>query len=640
MYSCAPPHHPICERNGKYYCTTKGLFLQEWDDYYERALSCIEGEFYDYAIADLKMAINMQFKDMRMVNTFGMHFIDYFPHRELGVIYFFQNKFQDAIQELELSISHELSAKGKYYLDKARKAKMKQDNIASSIPFLYLDQFINKNKMVTRDILINISGYADDSQYISEIFFSDKPIYLESTRKHTAFNQQLTLNEGIYDIDIKIRNLNGGENNRRVTIHVDRTGPVISIKEFEPGFKVQGTVYDESGEIVLSANGKQISIARGKEVPFEVIFKEKIKKIKLLAIDKPGNTTRAIFDNDFIFNQSQLRSFMIAQVAPDFSTDNGNYSINQKNSYNQIILYDLKDNQNVYIERIFVEGYVIARRDIAQLTINNKIISQKPSRVIFFNCPVSLYPGKNKVLLTAFNTSGQKITKEIILFRKIPSIFQDNHRYSSTQYVFKHGNSKRKHILFQYFLFNNFIKQNRLQVIVEKNLEKFFFDQKLNIETNGRFSDTQSSVLGTVYSTEKGIEIAARLTDNNRMIMSSGDVYSESKNISDLRTMSEKLSSRILNKIPILKGTITEIDEEMIIAKFDIAESCSNITINEGWPMIIYQQLTPESPWGSDTEILGYATMDKHLRNETYQFVITKQMENHIIQKGDRIVTQ
>ena len=65
-------------KNGVTYCKADGNFTHEWYDYYERGLSCMEGECYEYALADFDTAIGKRPDDKRMARTFGMHLKDYF----------------------------------------------------------------------------------------------------------------------------------------------------------------------------------------------------------------------------------------------------------------------------------------------------------------------------------------------------------------------------------------------------------------------------------------------------------------------------------------------------------------------------------------------------------------------------------
>ena len=71
-------------KDGNEYGKVKGAFFgHQWWHYYERAISYADGEFYEEALADLEEAVSRREKDRRMARTCGMHFIDYFPHREL-----------------------------------------------------------------------------------------------------------------------------------------------------------------------------------------------------------------------------------------------------------------------------------------------------------------------------------------------------------------------------------------------------------------------------------------------------------------------------------------------------------------------------------------------------------------------------
>ena len=62
-----------------------------------------------------------------MARTYGMHFIDYFPHRELGIVYYEMRKMDAAKKELELSLVHFPTAKARFYLDRVRKALIEQE---------------------------------------------------------------------------------------------------------------------------------------------------------------------------------------------------------------------------------------------------------------------------------------------------------------------------------------------------------------------------------------------------------------------------------------------------------------------------------------------------------------------------------
>ena len=73
-------------RDGETYGQVRGTFRHKWWNYYERGLSFADGQFFKEAVKDFNAAIRKREKDQRMARTYGMHFMDYFPHRELGIV--------------------------------------------------------------------------------------------------------------------------------------------------------------------------------------------------------------------------------------------------------------------------------------------------------------------------------------------------------------------------------------------------------------------------------------------------------------------------------------------------------------------------------------------------------------------------
>jgi hypothetical protein len=64
--------------------TTSGAFRGRWWNYYERGVSLADKHLWNDAETDLREALRQRGQDQRRARTYGMHFLDYFPHRELG----------------------------------------------------------------------------------------------------------------------------------------------------------------------------------------------------------------------------------------------------------------------------------------------------------------------------------------------------------------------------------------------------------------------------------------------------------------------------------------------------------------------------------------------------------------------------
>ncbi|HXK49210.1 MAG TPA: CsgG/HfaB family protein [Clostridiales bacterium] len=85
-------------------------------NYYEKGLEYMESGDYDRAIVELKSAYSLQFEDAKKKRTYGTKFIEYFPHRETGICHYYLEEYDNAKQELDLSMSYKPSDRAGEYL--------------------------------------------------------------------------------------------------------------------------------------------------------------------------------------------------------------------------------------------------------------------------------------------------------------------------------------------------------------------------------------------------------------------------------------------------------------------------------------------------------------------------------------------
>ncbi len=90
----------------------------KWYNYYEDGLKEMEGGNWAKAIEYFKEAVKTKYQDVKKVKTYGMHFIRYFPHREIGICYYHLGQYDRAESELRLSLHQENSQRAHEYLAK------------------------------------------------------------------------------------------------------------------------------------------------------------------------------------------------------------------------------------------------------------------------------------------------------------------------------------------------------------------------------------------------------------------------------------------------------------------------------------------------------------------------------------------
>ncbi|MBF0565710.1 MAG: hypothetical protein HQK89_10740 [Nitrospirae bacterium] len=283
-------------------------FRDNWWNYYERGVSRQESGQLNESVSDITSAIEKREADQWRARTYGMHFVDYFPHRELGITYFKMKRYNDALRELEASLNQAESAKAKFYLNKTRKAILEEQGTGALPPTLTINipnnisNNISNENYFTNEFSVKVSGIAEGENYISSVNVNGKPLLLELSAKRFSFESEVPLSrEGLNDIKIVAVDLAGRQVEKIVRINVDRQGPGISVDEMlRTGNKlrVSGSVSDSSGIISVEIGGKPFyTLSPGAapltDLPFnvETMISEGKGTVVMKAKDIAGNVT-------------------------------------------------------------------------------------------------------------------------------------------------------------------------------------------------------------------------------------------------------------------------------------------------------------------------------------------------------------
>jgi len=90
----------------------------EWYNYYEEGQGFMKRGDYDRALMAFQSAVSVDFKDKKQALTYGMNFIEYYPHREMGICYFLLGDMANARRQLEISLAFSKSGRAEDYLAK------------------------------------------------------------------------------------------------------------------------------------------------------------------------------------------------------------------------------------------------------------------------------------------------------------------------------------------------------------------------------------------------------------------------------------------------------------------------------------------------------------------------------------------
>ena len=222
------------QKDGKVYGQTDGAFFRHrWWNYYERGLSYADGRYFEEALADLQAAIRKRAQDQRMARTYGMHFLDYFPHREMGIILYEKGDLDAAQRELELSLQYSPTAKARFYIDQIRKKRIEKSLIEVPPPKIILS--VSSDNMWTRNDPVLINGSAESDHFISQIAIDGAPLFQEGAQRRISFSKALNLTQGPHAIQFLASDLGGKSASRVLTVYVDRMGPTIVLDRITGG---------------------------------------------------------------------------------------------------------------------------------------------------------------------------------------------------------------------------------------------------------------------------------------------------------------------------------------------------------------------------------------------------------------------
>jgi len=372
-------------------------------NYYEAALSFVDCEQYQQAAAYFLQAIELRDVDKQRVRTTGLDFTDwgypffgYYPHRELGIVYYKLGRIEPAKIELEKSIASEVSQRAHYYLDQVRKEWIFNRDHQNPEIFVKGSEAV----MLTNALSAVIIGTARDDTYVRQVWVGGKEYRMPVSEKETEFEVEVPLAPGENRIPVVVKDLSGKENTRYVTVYCDRSGPVVNIVRPGKGETVKGnqiaiagTVTDDVGLKEIKVHNNQPVQCNGRKTyPIDglVSLKSNEGRVIILVKDTAGNETPVEID---------LSGRSLLTEGPPVIT-----------------MQDGKNAWSTFNDQIMLEGKVLDNDGIRQVHVNGKPVLDHPSSGVrvYFNCPVVLKKDQeNTIRVEAVDNNGNAHTEMV-----------------------------------------------------------------------------------------------------------------------------------------------------------------------------------------------------------------------------------
>ncbi|HNR33117.1 MAG TPA: CsgG/HfaB family protein, partial [Candidatus Hydrogenedentes bacterium] len=297
---CATESRAYRERDGVRYGVTHGVFRGRWWSYYERGASYLAGQFYEEARSDFETALQGYTRDTWRARTYGLHFVEYFPNRELGVLHYHAGELDQAEQYLRRSLASVDTERAHYYLDLVTRARIQSGAVSdATAPAVQVDTPLGV-LVAAREVPVEIR--ARDDVGVNCVWVDGKVLYQRGSPEELAFSEELLLPEGPQTIRFEALDLADKKVSQEVEVTVDLTGPTVGI--FSPtdalvidaaSIEVQGAAVDRYGVASVTINGQTVAESGGPtrlEFQGEAALSTGENTVVIAARDLAGNETR------------------------------------------------------------------------------------------------------------------------------------------------------------------------------------------------------------------------------------------------------------------------------------------------------------------------------------------------------------
>ncbi|NUO08482.1 MAG: hypothetical protein HUU08_07360 [Candidatus Brocadia sp.] len=599
------------------------LYRGKWWNYYVRGRWYADGGYLDEAIRDFKKSISLRGKDRRLARSYGLHFWEYFAHRELGIAYYTQKKYEDARKELETSLSTADSARAKFYLNKCNEAILKTTMGDREPPIIQVTSHTDGEIINTPTA--KLEGFAVDDCYVNSIHVQGKRIFIELAEKKLDFSEDIPLHRGENVIHLEASDLLGKPVRRDFKLTLDTRPPVLSLDDIQIHRRngnqiaaVKGIALDDYGVKSLSINNTEISLPSGKEADFkqDIVLTDG-QNISFKIVDMAGNETRGrqqidtkaslwpedlmkgpryalhTVYNPILIAASKMDGFTVSRLLASQDTNvlqpssislprqkEDKAGINSAPAQNTgtdtippVIHTDVKP-AVVNNTNIFMSGDAHDDSGIDKLFVNEHPLDIRPGKHVFFNHLLTLTDGENAVTVKAVDLHGNETQlSPVKITKKTFELLETDARYTVALLPLRVFTEQGIPVETTYsMLLKAFDEEPKRFNFVERDrakLEEILQEQKIsNTELTapdtaikiGKIRAAEGMLFGAIEEDAKGINISLRLVDTETtQVIANADVYGEDKSVKNLEWLIHGLSLKVKQQFPMVQGDVIHV---------------------------------------------------------------------------------
>ncbi|HOJ32658.1 MAG TPA: CsgG/HfaB family protein [Candidatus Hydrogenedentes bacterium] len=578
-------------KDGKEYGVTKGTFRGRWWSYYERGSSFLAGEFYTEAERDFLQALQGRSRDTWNARTYGLHFVEYFPNRELGVTYYHMGRLDDAETYLNASLSQVDTERARRYLDLVKQKRIALGQLTDVKPPDVLAKSGDNIVIGTREVSVELE--ASDDIGLDAITVDGKPLRFRGNAVEGRFKYATLLEEGVYTLQLGASDLAGKTSQTPVNIAVDLTGPCIAIEEptlplvTEAGsVQLRGAVRDESGVESVLLDGSSLSLSRnGDRLSFEreLPLNAGENVFVITARDRAGNETAAAVEiyrgspssiRSRLWHFEQQTGTQLELASASLSVVRDILATAEQESPKPIsifVKYPKSSTEQYRKSELRVAGRVDAQMGVKTFAIRGKTYPIiEGAKRIEFSRRVPISPGENPIQIAAEDQQGYRDEWEAVV-RGEP-VFLDEYKMKTAVQYFKGAESGEADFL-RMTLEGLLQGRQRFEVVTRTELDQIL--QELQLGTSeladpnfalklGRIKPADLMIYSLVYPRADGgaellfqaigVETATILAQYDTFVRDTKNTEEEKRALADVADWLEEAFPRISGELIAVAG--------------------------------------------------------------------------------------
>lgn len=659
-------------RDGVKYGVTEGTFRGRWWNYYERGRSFLDGRYWAEAERDLKTAVAARGRDQLWSRTYGLHFLpEYFPHRELGIAYYYQERLLEAEQELVFSLNQQYSARAAYFLNETRRLLLEQQQADQTPPVITLSPFPSSVGALS----IQINGVTTDDTYVAALSINNEAVPVLTAEPKIPFSEDIALRPGKNQIEIMATDLSGKTSVVHAQVTADLDGPAVSFDTplLLPG-QVTGMAYDSSGVSSIDIAGKtaHTEILSDGMIAFSVLIQQEELKPPFLykAFDSFGNVTRGQLplsavavlqrNNETVFADYQAPRVVSGNMKQAFIFQNAILFVAADNpgatEQPTVHFANLRDGQRFLLEEIAVSLDIDTPNSIEQATLNGLSLDLIPGRTVQrISRRVPLEIGVNQLTSTVRDSLGKEAQAAVTIERNATSLDAPQSRLNIAilGQVWR-GNSPKlenetdvileslTREIEQYRRFGGIVDREHLpEILAEQELSAAIGNPAQRLAL-GKTIPADMMIVGRVHRDAETLEIVVEgySTETSQRVLHA-DVAGRADTIDQIERLAKELALHIVQEFPRASGNVALIKtNEVFVANLGesdrIRESMKYIVFRPSEPVI--DPNTGEN-LGQDSDVIGEALVKSvDARKSTAEIVKLDLPPG--VQVGDKIVAK